>query len=99
MEHFELSMLKEPASLAVAVGFIWYLLKRYMKKFDDMATVQSKMATDLAVIQTQILSAVSVAMDVKEHQDKITRLEVRSEHLEKDINALHQKNRERMAKR
>jgi len=80
--------------LAVTVGFIWYMLKRYMKKLDDLGEKQNKIATDVAVIQTQILSAVSVAQEVRDHQDKIVRLEVRSEEAEKDINALHQKQRE-----
>lgn len=53
------------------------------------------MATDIAVIKTQILSALNLAQDVKIDHDKIVRIEtLMNDRVLKDLNALHGKVRQ-----
>ena len=91
-------IISDVGQVVVTLSFIWYMVKRNDTKLDKIEEKHDEkiaaLTTDVAVIKTQILSAVGVALDAKADHDKITKLEVRADRSEKDLNELHQKHRE-----
>ena len=80
--------------MATYLVVLFLSVRHLHKKQEQHETKQNAIATDVAVIKTQVLSALGVSQDVKEHDRTLVKHEGRIEDNTKDINAQHQKIRD-----
>lgn len=78
----------------VSLAILWVIVKGLRKQQDKNTDRLESLTTDVAVIKTQVLSALGVAQDVKEHDRTLVEHNSRIKQNSKDINAQHSKIRD-----
>lgn len=75
------------AQIIATISFVFWLTKRNTNKIDYLYRRVEEACLDIAVIKTQILSAINLAQDVRSDHDRLVSIEKDVSKNSNDINA------------